>query len=308
MEIESVINSIVKTIELHHVILESNEAQTRWMLIDTFLLDGLGYSREDIVVEYSMDLENKYNYLDYSVFINDKPRLLVEAKSLGVNLFEKQGQLAGYFNYILQQYPFKMKELLGILTDGDTYLFFTNSRNNMSMDTLPFFKVKLSVAEDFEISQLKEFTKKKQTNRLLKDVCVYDTMEYELQVPYRIDTIDDVFQYFNLKGTKVKIENVYLKGKKIKVNSFKDLYRKLLKEINALYPDLLYNLAKNNKIQSGKNYFALQSISYSEIIVNTKNGPIFVSYPNSRKNIIERIIYILKESNYGLNNVLISLI
>lgn len=308
MCVDNVINKIVKTIELHHSILESNEAQTRWMLIDPFLLDGLGYSRSDIVVEYSIDLENKYNYLDYLIFIENKPRLLIEAKSLGVNLFEKQSQLAGYFNYILQQYSFNLKELYGILTDGDTYLFFTNSKDSKSMDMLPFLKIKLSIVEDFEKIQLSEFSKKKQSVRLLKNLNLYDMIEYELNVPYRIDMIDDVFQYFELKGKKVKIENIYLKGRKIKVNSFKDLYRKLLKEINALYPSLLYDLAKKNDQIKGKHYFSLKSISYSEILIDTKYGDVFVSHPNSRKNIIERIIYIVKESNYGLNNVLISLV
>ena len=46
------VDNLVKTQQVFHSILEGNEAQTRWLLIDPMLLQGLGYSREDIIVEY----------------------------------------------------------------------------------------------------------------------------------------------------------------------------------------------------------------------------------------------------------------
>ena len=129
------IDDLVKTQQVFHSVLEGNEAQTRWMLIDPFILDGLGYSREDIIVEYNMEKVNRvsrYEKVDYSVLIENKPKLLVEAKSLGVNLYEKYNQLADYFNNVLNRYTFENSELIGILTDGDKYLFYTNSLKEFS--------------------------------------------------------------------------------------------------------------------------------------------------------------------------------
>ena len=78
MNFIDLIDNIVKTQQVFHSILEGNEAQTRWMLIDPLILEGLGYSREDIIVEYSLENRDsdKYNKLDYSIIVNNKPKLL----------------------------------------------------------------------------------------------------------------------------------------------------------------------------------------------------------------------------------------
>ena len=67
MNFIELIDRIVQTSDVCRSILEGNEAQTRWLLIDTFLLDGLGYNRNDIQVEFSLDSKervNKYDKLD----------------------------------------------------------------------------------------------------------------------------------------------------------------------------------------------------------------------------------------------------
>ena len=150
------VDNLVKTQQVFHSILEGNEAQTRWLLIDPMLLQGLGYSREDIIVEYNLENKNadRYNKLDYSVLIGNKPKLLVEAKSLGINLYEKYAQLEEYFMTVLGRYSFEKSELIGVLTDGDKYLFYTNSLNENRMDKRPFYTIQLSVSEDFEKQKL----------------------------------------------------------------------------------------------------------------------------------------------------------
>ena len=298
----------MKTQQVFHSILEGNEAQTRWMLIDPMLIEGLGYSRNDIIVEYN--LENKYadryNKLDYSILLNNKPKLLVEAKSLGVNLYEKYSQLDEYFSTVLKRYTFNKSELIGVLTDGDKYLFYTNSLNENKMDKHPFYTIQLSISEDFEIQKLLGFHK----NNILKQKMVKSDEEYELGVSYRIDMVDNVLNYFESQGIDAKIEKVYFRGRIVKIKSLRTLYRELIKWVDVQNPGLLYMLASqedfenNGKISSTK--FSLSHINSTEIVYKTSMGDIYITIPSSRNALIDRIVYLAREGNFGVQNILIT--
>ncbi len=302
------IEGLVKTQQVFHSILEGNESQTRWMLIDPMLLQGLGYSREDIIVEYSLENKNadKYNKLDYSVLVNNKPKLLVEAKSLGVNLYEKYFQLEEYFLTVLSRYSFEPEELIGVLTDGDKYLFYTNSVNKRKMDKLPFYTIQLSISEDFEVSKLLGFHK----DNITKQQIMKSDEEYELGVSYRIDMIDNVLNYFESKNIDVKMEKVYFRGRIKNISSLRSLYREVIKWVDIQNPGLLYTLAiqedyeNNGKISSSK--FSLRHINSTEILYKTSMGDIYITLPTSRNALLDRIIYLAKVSNFGVQNLLIS--
>lgn len=315
MEFIDLIDEIVKKQSLYHSLLEGNEAETRWLLIDSFLLDGLGFSKEDIIVEYSLDSinrKNKYNKLDYCVLMNNKPKLLVEAKSLGIDLFDKYSQLEEYFLEVLKIYDYKQNELIGILTDGDMYLFYTNSIEEDKMDMKPFFAIRLSVSEDFMRNSLLEFSKEKlQFQSVDIDNIGYDE-EYEVYTEYRIDNIEGVINYFNSKGQMLEIDKVYINGKyKSDIKTFKKLYRTLIREVDSRKPHFLYSLAKqedintNGKILNVK--FSCKKINSSDIEYSTKDGIIYITLPITTKGVIDRIIYLAKISDFGLHNIMVSM-
>lgn len=309
MNFIDLIDNIVKTQQVFHSILEGNEAQTRWMLIDPLILDGLGYSREDIIVEYSLENRDsdKYNKLDYSIIVNNKPKLLVEAKSLGVNLYEKYSQLEEYFLSILNRYSYDNSELIGILTDGDKYLFYTNKVRDDKMDKLPFYTIQLSISEDIERKKLLNYSK----SNISKNSFIQSEEEYELGVPYRIDMIESVFNFFESQNKRVDIDKIYLNGRMTNIKSFRSLYRELLNRANSLNPNLLYQLAyledseRNGKISSTK--FSLRHINSTEILYPTVRGDIYITIPSNRNGVIDRIIYLSKMSNLGVQNILVSL-
>lgn len=302
------VDNLVKTQQVFHSILEGNEAQTRWLLIDPMLLQGLGYSREDIIVEYNLENKNadRYNKLDYSVLVNNKPKLLVEAKSLGVNLYEKYSQLEEYFLTILKRYTFEKGELIGILTDGDKYLFYTNNVNEGRMDLRPFYTIQLSVSEDFERQKLLVYSKSNISNQSF----IKSDEEYELGVSYRIDMIEGVLNYFQSQNISVDIDKVYIQGRLCKINSFRGLYRDILKRVNQYNPNLLYQLAciedmkANGKISSTN--FSLNHINSTEMLFRANGYDIFISMPSTRSGLIERIIYLANASNFGVQNILVS--
>jgi hypothetical protein len=122
----TVINKIVKNQEEYRSLLEKNEAQTRWLLVDDFILEVLGFNRVDIISEYSidsLDRISKYDSLDYCVMKNNKPKLLVESKSLGTDLYEKIGQLSSYFSRVSQCFEYNNNELI---TPGNGLPFYSS--------------------------------------------------------------------------------------------------------------------------------------------------------------------------------------
>lgn len=307
------IENIIQTQNICRDILEGNEAQTRWMLIDPLLLDGLGYSRNDIIVEFSIDTDNRvsrYNKLDYSILINNEPKLLVEAKSLGVNLYDKYNQLEEYFNKVLDRGNYGLKNLIGILTDGDLYLFYTNTKFNNKMDKNPFYTIRLSVSEDFEKSKLLQYSKSNLLNNY-QSLLLDSDEEYELYVPYRIDMLDGVYSYFLSKNINVGIDKVYLKGRLQKIGNFRSLYKNIIKEIDFYNPDLLYYLARQEDINSNGKIsnlkFSCYYINSTNIDYQVKQGKIYISLPTTRNGMIDRIVYLAQISGYGTHNILISL-
>lgn len=313
MNFIEVIENIVKTQTSYHSILEGNEAQTRWMLIDPFILDGLGYTRSDIIVEFNINKEdriNRYSKLDYCILVNSMPRILIEAKSLGIPLFDKVSQLEEYFNYVLSTGEYQFRGLFGILTDGDIYLFYTNSINKDKMDSVPFYNIRLSDTEDIELNRLLEYHKDNITN-----ICNYSLLlsdeDFDLVESYRIDNVENVYNYYLSKSIDLKIESVYLRGRKKKIDSFRALYKTILKEVDNLKPELLYYLAKQEDIASngiiGSSNFSCSHINSTEIQYKTSTGIIYISLPKNRAMLIDRIIYLVDLSGYGRHNVLINL-
>lgn len=313
MDFINVVENIVKTQTLYHSVLEGNEAQTRWMLIDPFILDGLGYTRNDIIVEFNIDVEdrvNKYNKLDYCILVKNMPRILVEAKSLGINLYEKKNQLKDYFNYVLSKYDYTLRGLIGVLTDGDLYLFYTNSVYKDEMDNIPFYTIRLSTSEDSERLKLLEYKKDNISNLDNYNLLLTDE-EYDLTSPYRIDIIESVFNYYSSMNIDLKIENIYLRGKRKNITSFRTIYRMILKDIDVLKPGFLYDVARkedmdSNGIIDSKN-FSCFKINNSCIEYQTKFGLIYISIPSNRAMLIDRIVYLAETSGYGKHNILITL-
>lgn len=314
MSFIDLIDRIVQTSDVCRSILEGNEAQTRWLLIDTLLLDGLGYNRSDIQVEFSLDSEervNRYDKLDYCVLLNNKPKLLIEAKSLGIDLFEKYSQLEKYFNAVQKMYDYNQKELIGCLTDGDLYLFYTDIIECGKIDREPFFTIKLSISEDLERLKLLKYSKENVSIKVNTDIITSEEV-YELYTPYRIDVIENVFNYFKSQSQEVDIDSVWLKGRLVKgINTFRKLYRHLISEVNKLKPDLLYSLAleediqENGKIANTK--FSCKPINSRNIEFETKNGKVYITVPNTNIGIIERINYLVRVSGYGIHNVVLSI-
>lgn len=281
-------------------IMENNEMQTRWLLIDPIITDVWGIERNNVIVEFPFKSKDvSFNErADYVIMAGNKPSIIVEAKSFRTDLWCYKNQLAGYFKKMIKRYDYSDKELIGVLTDGDTYLFFTNDGFNKKMYENPIASIRISNASDeklYDFCSVKSFCDKN-----------INSCEYDFGELYRIDEAYLAISSFENYGINYEIEKMYICGKPLKISSLKNLYSRFLNEFKDIKPKFLYNLAKeedaNEKDISNK-FFSLDKNSSSQIVIKDNNCDVFVSIPTSKAMLIKRILYIVENGNIGIHNV-----
>lgn len=133
--------------------LQTEEA-TKTALIMPFL-QSLGYDIFDpteVVPEYTCDIGTKKNEkIDYAIFRDGQPSILIECKHWKENLNAHSGQLFRYFHV--------SKARFGILTNGIIYRFYTDLEEKNKMDEKPFFEFNMEQYRSSQVEKLKEFHK-----------------------------------------------------------------------------------------------------------------------------------------------------
>lgn len=130
------------------------EESTKTSLIMPFF-QMLGYdvfNPSEFVPEYIADIGiKKGEKIDYAIMSNDKPIILIEAKSVNDKLTTHGSQLFRYFHTSSARFA--------ILTNGIIYQFFTDLDEPNKMDQKPFFTFNLEKIKDSSLSELIKFKK-----------------------------------------------------------------------------------------------------------------------------------------------------
>jgi hypothetical protein len=119
-------------------------------------LAALGYNVFDpseVVPEFTADVGvKKGEKVDYAIFKDGEPTILIECKQCGTDLEEKHAsQLYRYFSVT--------KARFGILTNGMIYRFFSDIEEPNKMDNKPFLEINLVDLRETQIEELKRFSK-----------------------------------------------------------------------------------------------------------------------------------------------------
>ncbi|ASI35249.1 endonuclease (plasmid) [Exiguobacterium sp. N4-1P] len=132
----------------------STEEATKTALIMPFF-QTLGYdvfNPAEFTPEYIADVGiKKGEKVDYAIMDQGQPTILIEAKSIREPLTKHDSQLFRYYGTTQAKFA--------ILTNGDTYRFYTDLETPNVMDTVPFFEITLSTIKDNEIKELYKFKK-----------------------------------------------------------------------------------------------------------------------------------------------------
>lgn len=135
-----------------------NEAMTKQFLVLPFL-HSLGYdifNPSEVVAELTADIGTKKGEkVDYAIMRDGSPVIMIECKPLGTPLDSgKCNQLHRYFT----THP---SARIGILTDGEKYMFFTDLEQQNIMDSKPFMQIDLSDFNDRYLPELQKLSKDK---------------------------------------------------------------------------------------------------------------------------------------------------
>jgi len=118
-------------------------------------LQTLGYdvfNPIEVVPEFVSDIGlKKGEKIDYAIFKDGNPTILIECKHWEQNLHLHDGQLLRYFHV--------SKAKFGLLTNGIVYRFYSDLVEPNKMDEKPFLEFNISEIKDNQIEELKKFHK-----------------------------------------------------------------------------------------------------------------------------------------------------
>lgn len=139
--------------KLKHI---DTEETTKTALILPFLKEIMEYDTTnpaEVKAEYTADVGAKRGEkIDLAILKQGEEIIMIECKSAITELSQDPiSQLYRYFNITDSE--------IGILTNGVTYLFYTDSIKPGQMDKSPFLEINLLDLGEKEINQLKKFTK-----------------------------------------------------------------------------------------------------------------------------------------------------
>lgn len=118
-------------------------------------IQSLGYdvfNPLEVVPEFTCDIGTKKGEkVDYAIFKDDSPSILMECKHWNNKLDLYDNQLLRYFHVTNAKF--------GILTNGIVYKFYTDLEVPNRMDEKPFLEVNLLDAKTVQIEEIKKFHK-----------------------------------------------------------------------------------------------------------------------------------------------------
>lgn len=118
-------------------------------------IQSLGYdifNPLEVVPEFICDIGTKKGEkIDYAIFRDETPIILIECKHWKQKLDIHDGQLLRYFHV--------SKAKFAILTNGINYRFYTDLMEPNKMDEKPFLDINMEDIKDGQIERLKEFHK-----------------------------------------------------------------------------------------------------------------------------------------------------
>ena len=133
-----------------------NEQATKMALVVPFIR-ALGYdvfNPAEVAPEYTASTGNlKDARADYAIMKDGEPFAVLECKALGVPLDVHKTQLEWYF--------VNSPARIGILTDGNRYVFFADLEEKNRMDAVPFMDFTLSALDDSVFPRLRLLCKDK---------------------------------------------------------------------------------------------------------------------------------------------------
>lgn len=152
MELVSKINLLVDRIYESKESILTEEATKQSFILPFFQNLGFDVFNPNIFVpEFTADIGlKKHEKVDYAIFKDNKPFILIEAKHHAQKLDNHHNQLIRYFNVVDCKFA--------VLTNGIEYRFFSDLDKENIMDKAPFLTINLLDLKERDIKEIEKFT------------------------------------------------------------------------------------------------------------------------------------------------------
>lgn len=217
----------------------ATEEATKTALIMPFfsLLDYDVFNPLEFVPEFVADVGiKKGEKVDYAIMKDNKPVILIEAKSVDDTLTKHDAQLFRYFTVTEAKFA--------ILTNGIVYKFYTDLEEKNKMDEKPFLEINILDMTDAQMAELKKFTKDSFDIDTIFNTAseLKYTSLIKSQLTNQLNNPSDDFVRFIINDfyTGVKTSNV--------VERFKPIVKKSLQQfVNDFMNDKIKSILANNE-------------------------------------------------------------
>jgi len=202
MELKSRLETLAEKFkELKSEINTEEATKTAFVLPFIGLLGYNVFDPREVIPEFTADLGiKKGEKVDYAIIHDGKPIIIIECKHWKETLSKHSSQLHRYFNV--------SKTKFSILTNGNTFLFFTDLSTPNIMDDKPFLTLSLTNLKENTIQEVYKFHKdnfdaSKITSNASSLKYIYEVksiFEQELT-----ETSDDFARFFASRITNTKM-------------------------------------------------------------------------------------------------------
>jgi len=153
MELVSQLKSLADKIDRMKDKIETEESTKHAFVLPFINLLGYDtFNPMEVVPEFTADIGlKKGEKVDYAIFQNEEPILIVECKNWKENLTVHNSQLFRYFHV--------SKTRFALLTNGIQYQFYTDLDEKNKMDEKPFFEFDITKLKDNVIQEINKFHK-----------------------------------------------------------------------------------------------------------------------------------------------------
>ncbi len=220
MEINIQIKSLADKINQLKSKIETEESTKHAFVLPFIHILGYdAFNPLEVVPEFTADLGlKKGEKVDYAIFQNGEPIIIVECKSWKENLTIHNSQLFRYFHVT--------KTRFALLTNGIEYQFFTDLDDKNKMDQKPFLEFDITNLKENTINEISKFHKSSfDVNNIVTNA---STLKYITEIKKQINAeLENPSNEF----TKLFANKVY-NGRLTEkvVDEFKDLVQKSLNQ------------------------------------------------------------------------------
>ena len=143
------LSKISKQVKTQLQQMKNNEAATINVSVQP-VIRALGYDMENLSEVYPEYPILNMDAVDYAIMRDGKPKIFIEAKNANVALDKHWKQLFQYFN--------ADDVIVGILTNGIEYRFYTDLKKRHIMDKQPFMTLDMLNLDERLVAKLESFT------------------------------------------------------------------------------------------------------------------------------------------------------